>query len=200
MGISVPQRLRPPKVKLLSAIWCFEAQPLFAPDYFARGLICSALNRFSLDGDCHSPYSQDSLCDRCFCSIQFWSASLCPYWLSHILLSPFGAVGKVGLDNCIPLHEGSAPNLRCDVQLLSWITKSSISMEATWLTVEKKVERCDWFGYQPPTAVGLHRRGQSLTPQKVGSSRFGLSPPPVRDFRPSRHLKSEGGSSSRGGN
>jgi len=40
-------------------------------------------------------------------------------------------------------------------------------MEAIWLTVESKVERCDWFGYQPPTAVGLHRRGQSRTPHKV---------------------------------
>jgi len=46
--------------------------------HIARGLICSALDRFSLAGDCHSPYSLGSLCGSCFCSIHFWSASLCP--------------------------------------------------------------------------------------------------------------------------
>lgn len=38
----------------------------------------------------------------------------------------------------------------------------------TWNEKELKEERCGWFDYQPPTAVGLHRWGQSHTPHKVG--------------------------------
>lgn len=114
----------------------------------ARGLICSALDRFSLAGDCHSPYSLGSLCDG-----QFGSGRphLPPVVTRLPCFSPSGSsVGLLG-------------------HLLPRITKSSTSMEATWLTVESKVERCGWFGYQPPTAVGLHRRGQSRTPHKVVS-------------------------------
>ncbi len=90
----------------------------------ARGLICSALDRFSLDGDCHSPYSLGSLCGGQSCSG-------CPHLPSVVARLP-----------CIS-PSGSSVGLL--VHLLPRITKSSISIEATWLTVEKKVERCGWL-------------------------------------------------------
>ena len=113
-------------MKLLSAIWCFKAMPLVRTRLIARGLICSALNRFPLSRVATSVFPRLALRQVFDSGIRITLPVLACSHPAH----PFGLVGKVGLDNCIPPHEGSAPNLRCDVQLLPWITESSVLMEA----------------------------------------------------------------------
>lgn len=156
----------------------------------ARGLICSALDRFPLDGGCHFPYSLGSLCGGQSCSG-------CPHLPSVVTRLPcfFPSGSSVGL----PVHS------------LPRITKSSTSMEATWLTAESKEEWRGWFFTTPPHAgwgctdgvspirhiklgrVALPRLSALLGIWTLMSVLAGL-------LNPSRHLKSVGGSSSRGGN
>lgn len=156
-----------PKVKSTVSHLVLRGYPPVRTRPVARGLICSALDRFPLAGGCHFPYS----------------------------------LGSLGVVTRLPCFFPSGSSVGFPVHLLPRITKSSTSMEATWLTVESKVEWRGWFFTTPPHAGWGCTDGVSpIRHIKFGSSRFGLSPPPVRDFRPSRHLKSVGGSSSRGGN
>lgn len=110
-------KVRPRPAKLTIILYLvLRGYPPVRTRLIARGLICSALNRFSLAGDCHSPYSLGSLCDGQFCSGR---PHLPPVVTRLPCFSPSGS--SVGLL----------------VHLLPRITKSSTSMEATYEMMSK---------------------------------------------------------------
>lgn len=122
------------KVKLLSAIWCFTAIPWFAPDSSPVDLSARHLTDFPSLGVATFRIPLARSAARVFVAYNFG--------LHHFARS----------DSTPLLHLAVLVGLL--VHLLPRITESSFRMEATWLTVEKKVERCDWLVPAPVTRTG----------------------------------------------